>query len=53
MIDDAERQGLLYPNTGSRIFEGTSGSTGISLAMVARARGYDVSECLRFLSRLV
>ncbi|KAJ7933853.1 tryptophan synthase beta subunit-like PLP-dependent enzyme [Mycena leptocephala] len=43
MIDDAERQGLLYPNTGSRIFEGTSGSTGISLAMVARARGYDVT----------
>ncbi|KAJ6507297.1 tryptophan synthase beta subunit-like PLP-dependent enzyme [Mycena vitilis] len=43
MIDDAERQGLLHPNTGSRIFEGTSGSTGISLAMVARARGYDVT----------
>ncbi|KAJ7760963.1 PALP-domain-containing protein [Mycena metata] len=40
MIDDAERQGLLHPHTGSRIFEGTSGSTGISLAMVARARGY-------------
>ncbi|KAJ6625253.1 tryptophan synthase beta subunit-like PLP-dependent enzyme [Mycena sp. CBHHK59/15] len=27
MIDDAERQGLLHPHTGSRIFEGTSGST--------------------------
>ncbi|KAJ6498768.1 PALP-domain-containing protein [Mycena sanguinolenta] len=43
MIDDAERQGLLHPHTGSRIFEGTSGSTGISLAMVGRARGYDVT----------
>ncbi|KAJ6538857.1 PALP-domain-containing protein [Mycena vulgaris] len=43
MIDDAERQGLLHPHTGSRIFEGTSGSTGISLAMVAHARGYDVT----------
>jgi cysteine synthase A len=38
MIDDAERQGLLHPNTGSRIFEGTVGSTGISIATVARAR---------------
>ncbi|KAJ7162130.1 PALP-domain-containing protein, partial [Mycena filopes] len=43
MIDDAERQGLLHPHTGSRIFEGTSGSTGISLPMVARARGYDAT----------
>ncbi|KAJ7467111.1 tryptophan synthase beta subunit-like PLP-dependent enzyme [Mycena latifolia] len=43
MIDDAERHGLLHPHTGSRIFEGTSGSTGISLAMVARARGYDAT----------
>ncbi|KZP34447.1 PALP-domain-containing protein [Athelia psychrophila] len=40
MIEDAERQGLLYPNTGSRIFEGTVGSTGISIATIARARGY-------------
>ncbi|KAJ7092007.1 PALP-domain-containing protein [Mycena belliarum] len=43
ILDDAERQGLLHPHTGSRIFEGTSGSTGISLAMVARARGYDAT----------
>ncbi|KAF9462450.1 PALP-domain-containing protein [Collybia nuda] len=41
MIDDAERLGLLRPYTGSRIFEGTVGSTGISIATIARARGYD------------
>ena len=38
VIDDAERQGLLHPHTGSRIFEGTVGSTGISIATVAKAR---------------
>ena len=38
VIDDAERQGLLHPYTGSRIFEGTVGSTGISIATIARAR---------------
>ena len=38
VIEDAERQGLLYPHTGSRIFEGTVGSTGISIATIARAR---------------
>ncbi|TRM70272.1 tryptophan synthase beta subunit-like PLP-dependent enzyme [Schizophyllum amplum] len=43
MIDDAERLGLLHPHTGSRIFEGTVGSTGISIATVARARGYDAT----------
>ncbi|KAF8070786.1 tryptophan synthase beta subunit-like PLP-dependent enzyme [Lyophyllum atratum] len=43
MIDDAERLGLLRPHTGSRIFEGTVGSTGISIATIARARGYDAT----------
>lgn len=43
MIDDAERLGQLRPHTGSRIFEGTSGSTGISIALIARARGYDAT----------
>lgn len=38
VIDDAERQGLLHPRTGSRIFEGTVGSTGISIATITRAR---------------
>lgn len=43
MIENAEREGLLRPYTGSRIFEGTSGSTGISIATIARARGYDAT----------
>ncbi|KAJ2155907.1 Cysteine synthase 2 [Coemansia sp. RSA 552] len=40
LIEQAEAAGMLVPHTGSCIFEGTSGSTGISLAMVARAKGY-------------
>ncbi|OAX34533.1 PALP-domain-containing protein [Rhizopogon vinicolor AM-OR11-026] len=43
IIEDAERQGLLHPHTGSRIFEGTVGSTGISIATIAKARGYDTT----------
>jgi len=38
IVLEAEKQGLLRP--GGTIVEGTSGSTGISLAQVARARGY-------------
>jgi len=41
IIEDAESQGLLHPHTGSVLFEGTVGSTGISLATVGRAKGYD------------
>ncbi|TEB38510.1 PALP-domain-containing protein [Coprinellus micaceus] len=41
MIEDAEKLGFLRPHTGSRIFEGTVGSTGISIATIARARGYE------------
>ncbi|ORY89706.1 tryptophan synthase beta subunit-like PLP-dependent enzyme, partial [Leucosporidium creatinivorum] len=40
IITQAEDQGLIHPHTGSCIFEGTSGSTGISIAGIARARGY-------------
>ena len=40
MIDAAERDGALEP--GGTIVEPTSGNTGIALAMVCAARGYDL-----------
>lgn len=40
IIEQAEEDGLLHPHTGSTIFEGTVGSTGISIATVAAAKGY-------------
>jgi cystathionine beta-synthase len=40
MIDGAERKGLLKP--GGTIIEGTSGNTGMGLALVAVTRGYKV-----------
>lgn len=36
----AEERGLLIPDSGDTIYEGTVGSTGISLAAICRARGY-------------
>jgi cystathionine beta-synthase len=38
MVEEAERKGLLRP--GGTIVEGTSGNTGMGLALVAAVRGY-------------
>src|SRR5947207_1429942 len=40
MVEQAEKDGLLAP--GATILEPTSGNTGISLAMVAQLRGYQL-----------
>ncbi|QKX54164.1 uncharacterized protein TRUGW13939_01248 [Talaromyces rugulosus] len=46
MIETAEEDGSLRPYSGDVIYEGTSGSTGISLATLARARGYLAHICM-------
>ncbi|TLS23232.1 uncharacterized protein PpBr36_05720 [Pyricularia pennisetigena] len=46
MILTAEESGHLVPGRGDTIYEGTVGSTGISLAMLARARGYRCHICM-------
>ena len=44
--NQAEHRGLLSPHAGDTIYEGTVGSTGISLATVCRARGYKAHICM-------
>ncbi|KAI3324844.1 cysteine synthase-like protein [Xylariaceae sp. AK1471] len=46
MIEAAEEEGLLVPGRGDTIYEGTVGSTGISIAALARAKGYYAHICM-------
>lgn len=46
IIEKAEKAGLLSPYSGDTIYEGTVGSTGISIATLARARGYKAHICM-------
>eukprot|EP01029_Cantina_marsupialis_P004962 TRINITY_DN15280_c0_g1_i1.p1 TRINITY_DN15280_c0_g1~~TRINITY_DN15280_c0_g1_i1.p1 ORF type:complete len:360 (-),score=134.03 TRINITY_DN15280_c0_g1_i1:297-1271(-) len=41
LVDAAEKEGKIKRNDGYTIVEATSGNTGIALAMVAAARGYN------------
>ena len=42
MLDDAEAAGKIKPHDGYTIIESTSGNTGVGLASVAAARGYNL-----------
>lgn len=46
IITQAEAAGLLVPGSGDTIYEGTVGSTGISLATLCRAKGYKAHICM-------
>ena len=46
IIRSAEEAGLLTPYSGDTVYEGTVGSTGISLATLCRARGYLAHICM-------
>jgi cysteine synthase A len=46
IITSAENAGLLTPFSGDTVYEGTVGSTGISLATICRARGYLAHICM-------
>lgn len=52
MINHAEEEGLIKPDRGDTIYEGTVGSTGISLAAVCRARGYKAHMYVESIPRI-
>ncbi|CCG83986.1 protein of unknown function, partial [Taphrina deformans PYCC 5710] len=45
IIEIAEKEGKITPNSGDMIYEGTVGSTGISLALLCRAKGSFSVSC--------
>lgn len=46
IIESAERDGRIRPGRQDTIYEGTVGSTGISLALLCRAKGYLAHICM-------
>ncbi|PUU75181.1 tryptophan synthase beta subunit-like PLP-dependent enzyme [Tuber borchii] len=46
LMETAEAGGLLTPHSGDKVYEGTVGSTGVSLAILCRARGYLAHICM-------
>ncbi|KAF2199647.1 PALP-domain-containing protein [Delitschia confertaspora ATCC 74209] len=46
IIELAEKECRLVPHSGDTVYEGTVGSTGISLAAICRARGYKAHICM-------
>ncbi|KAJ3120818.1 hypothetical protein HK098_004216 [Nowakowskiella sp. JEL0407] len=41
IVKDAEKKGLIKPFSECTLYEGTVGSTGVALALIARLRGYN------------
>lgn len=46
ILEAAEAAGTLVPHRGDCVYEGTVGSTGISLALLCRAKGYTAHICM-------
>ena len=40
MVEEAEKEGILVPDSGQIVLESSSGNTGIALAMICKVRGY-------------